>query len=280
VIKAFDTEAERIAPIYARSLSETLIPLALNSTIASCENVLQQKTLADARPLTAKSFQAALELSTKSAGIDSTNMSTNVHLQTESIDETRTKVLQLSAAFRMVERQGSHFSDMLTSTATGIGALFTSSNSSEANNALATLLKDIGSQAIAGIQGLLLAAEAQAAVKGVLTFGAALLEDAPLLAAAYLALEGAKGYINSLDTGGVVIGDQLIQAHDRETVIPFDKAPSFFAEAVNRGAAVNTVRDIYRPERTATTTSYIRIGFSELRNALTRNDTVSSIRSL
>jgi len=114
-------------------------------------------------------------------------------------------------------------------------------------------LKQVGSLAITFAEGMIMVSEGVSLAQAIMSGGLTLLKDAPLLALAGIALEGARAYINSLDAGGVLRSDQMIMAHADETIIPFDKAPEFFAEAVNAGAGGQRVS--YRPPYTPPTTT-------------------------
>lgn len=125
------------------------------------------------------------------------------------------------------------------------------------------LLKSILNATIDAVEAEILAAEAFSAAKGIFTGGISLITDAPLLLLALTAAEGARALVNSLDTGGVLKQDQLIMAHKDETVIPFDKAPAFFAEAVNKGAGSGgRGRQPYRPSRPTRTKGSVDVKLS------------------
>jgi TP901 family phage tail tape measure protein len=138
-----------------------------------------------------------------------------------------------------------------------IGMAFSVKDPQKAAESWKALGKSVLNSVIGTVQGLILASDTAAIAKGITTFGWSLIADLPALAAAYVGLEGLKGYVNSLDVGGVLKKDQMILAHKNETVIPFEKAPAFFAEAVNQGAGSGRQQPVYRapawraPERIA-----------------------------
>ncbi|MAT39247.1 MAG: hypothetical protein CL946_06560 [Ectothiorhodospiraceae bacterium] len=160
------------------------------------------------------------------------------------------------------------FANALLDSGDALGAFFGAGDVQGQQEALKSLLKSVANDFITAAQAEIAAGTALSLVKGIFTGGVSLAADTALLASAVVALEAAKGYIASLDSGGVVMGDQLIMAHDRETVIPFDKAPAFFAEAVNRGAGrgANT-RTPYRPDRPQRTTGRVNIHVSNFNRA-------------
>lgn len=69
-------------------------------------------------------------------------------------------------------------------------------------DAFKSFLKSIANTFLTFVQALVLGADAAMLAKGITTFGLSLLKDAPLKAAALIALEGAKGIVDGLYTGG------------------------------------------------------------------------------
>jgi hypothetical protein len=271
--RALNAEALRLMPELSASIAETLLPLALDTTVHAAESALRETE----SPSPARESKSE---SSRKSGRSDIKRNIALDVDTQELIAAATAVESLELAFDAVIIKGGQLDNMLQTTATGLGELMVASDAESAKESFGSLLKDIGNQAISGVQAMLLAAEAQSAVKGVLSFGATLITDAPLIAAAYVALEAAKSYVNSLDSGGVVLGDQLIMAHDRETVIPFDRAPAFFAEAVNQGAASrDSSRSVYRPEATSSTAARVRVSFGDMRSALRRNEIRQSRRT-
>lgn len=126
---------------------------------------------------------------------------------------------------------------------------WTSTNDAIAGSALATagalgqmfsgdlegtsLLKQIAEAAIGIAQTLILAADAALVAKGISTWGVSLIQDAPLIAAAYGALEILKGYVSTLEFASgtpQVPRDQIAKIHKDEMIIP-----ATFAEAIRSG---------------------------------------------
>lgn len=85
-------------------------------------------------------------------------------------------------------------------------------------------LKSIVNSFITSIQAMILAASAALLAKGITTFGISLIADSPMLAAAWLALEAAKGVIAGFSTGGLFRGaggvdNNLIAVTDNEYIV-------------------------------------------------------------
>lgn len=184
-------------------------------------------------------------------------------------------IKQLDKDLSAAEARSQQFGEIAVQTFGGIGAAL-GAGADDAGEAWKNLLKSVGTSFISMVQGMLLASEAASAAKAVTSFGITLITDAPLIAGAYLALEGAKAYINSLDTGGVLKTDQLIMAHKDETVIPFREAPKFFAEAVNQGAGAPkaTYRQPFKPQPRTTTRGAVRVYYDSFRS-VQRADTLN-----
>jgi hypothetical protein len=84
------------------------------------------------------------------------------------------------------------------------GALTTEGGT--AGSALKALLKNLLNQLLTYVETKIILAKVSAAADAVLSGGLTLLKDAPLLAIAIAALEGARAYVNSFHTGGAVTG--------------------------------------------------------------------------
>jgi len=111
-----------------------------------------------------------------------------------------------------------------------VADLFTSAFSG-GGDALTGVLKQMGNMFITFVEGAILAGSAFASVSAILTAGISAIKDAPLLAAAIIALEAGRGYINSLAVGTTnVPHDQLAMVHRGESVIP-----RTFNEGIQRG---------------------------------------------
>ncbi len=98
---------------------------------------------------------------------------------------------------------------MLDSTVQGvgesIGGFFT--GLAQGNpDAFKQFLKSIVNTFLTSIQAMILGAKAASGAKAIGSFGLTLITDAPLLAAAWLALEAAKGIVQGLNKGGTVQG--------------------------------------------------------------------------
>lgn len=272
--RELSVEAARLMPELSRDIAQSILPLAATLTTEKAQELYTDASRASSIQ------QSARTLDTGSTQGPSIGGSVSIDADSKELRTLADALDNVGESFDAVVVKGGALDDMLKSTTAGISHFIGASDSDAAKKAFGALLKDLGTQAISGVQAMLLAAEAQSAVKGVLSFGTSLAVDAPLIAAAYVALEGAKAYINSLDTGGVVVGDQMIMAHDRETVIPYEKAPAFFAEAVNRGAgARDTFRSVYRPTEPTSTAASVRVSFGDMRGAIRQAEIRQARRS-
>lgn len=91
----------------------------------------------------------------------------------------------------------------ISSVTGGLGTLFGAMTSgAKSTDAFKAFMKGIVGTFITSIQAMLLASNAAVLAKGITTFGISLLTDAPMLAAGWLALEAAKGFIGALEKGG------------------------------------------------------------------------------
>ena len=70
-----------------------------------------------------------------------------------------------------------------------------------------SFMKNIVSTFLSSVQAMILGANAALIAKGITTFGISLIADAPMLAAAWVALEAAKGFVGGFATGGYVSGN-------------------------------------------------------------------------
>lgn len=97
------------------------------------------------------------------------------------------------------------FDETLQGVGQNIGSFFT--GLAQGNpDAFKQFLKSIVNTFITSIQAMILASKAAAGAKAIGSFGLSLIKDAPLLAAAWVALEAAKGIIQGLNKGGAVQG--------------------------------------------------------------------------
>jgi len=71
-------------------------------------------------------------------------------------------------------------------------------------SAFVQFVKSIATAFISSVQAMILASNAALFAKGITTFGISLISDAPLLAAAWVALEAAKGFIGGFADGGII----------------------------------------------------------------------------
>ena len=133
-------------------------------------------------------------------------------------------------------------------------------------DALKSILKAIGNQIITFVEGAILAAEGFSLAEGILSAGATLIKDAPLLAGALIALEAGRGILNSLDVGGYLREDQMIRAHADETVIPLRQVPSIWAETIDRagGGARTTTRAPYHVPTAAEMRGSVSVSYDNL----------------
>ena len=69
-----------------------------------------------------------------------------------------------------------------------------------------TFMKNIVTTFLTSIQAMVLGAAAAMSAKAITSFGISLFADAPLLAAAWVALEAAKGFVGGFATGGLIGG--------------------------------------------------------------------------
>lgn len=90
--------------------------------------------------------------------------------------------------------------------ASGISGLFEGLIAGDTVDALKGFLKNIVNAFITSVQAMIFAAGGAAAAKGITTFGLSLITDLPELAAAWVALEAAKGVISGFAQGGYVSG--------------------------------------------------------------------------
>ncbi len=86
-----------------------------------------------------------------------------------------------------------------------IGGFFTALAKGD-SGAFRQFMKSIVTTFLTSVQAMILGSKAAAAAKSIGTFGLSLITDAPLLAAAWVALEAAKGFIQGLNKGGMVQG--------------------------------------------------------------------------
>lgn len=110
----------------------------------------------------------------------------------ESIGLLRSQIIALGAIDGVVNG--------LTSSFGGLFAAFVPPQG--ADTPLKNFLKSVVNSIISAVQASILAATGFSAAQSVLTFGISLLKDAPLLAAALVALEAAKGFVNGFKLGG------------------------------------------------------------------------------
>lgn len=105
------------------------------------------------------------------------------------------------------------------------------------------LLKQIAQQAIGIVQTLVLAADASLVAKGITTFGASLITDAPMIALAYAGLEALKAYVGTLEfeQGAYNIPRDLhgVTVHAGETILPKPFAEDFRAVMQGQGRKSN-----------------------------------------
>ena len=97
------------------------------------------------------------------------------------------------------------FDETIQGVGQNIGSFFT--GLAQGNpDAFKSFLKSIVNTFITSVQAMIFAAKGAAAAKGITSFGLSLITDLPALAAAWLALEAAKGIIQGLNKGGQVQG--------------------------------------------------------------------------
>ena len=133
---------------------------------------------------------------------------TTVELMT--YEEMRLASLQaMWEAYWENQREGaSQWKDVWNNTIQAVGSgmsgLFAGfvSETQTAGDAMKTFLKNVVNTFITSVQAMVIAAAAAAGAKGITSFGLTMITDAPLLAAAWLSLEAAKGVISGLAKGG------------------------------------------------------------------------------
>lgn len=95
------------------------------------------------------------------------------------------------------------WSNTISSITGNLGTLFGAlANGGDSGEAFKGFMKGIVGTFITSIQAMLIASNAALLAKGITSFGITLLTDAPMLAAGWLALEAAKGFIGALEKGG------------------------------------------------------------------------------
>ena len=134
-------------------------------------------------------------------------------------------------------------------------------------DSMKTMLQAIANSVIDFLEAEYVAAGAAVAIRALLTGGFSLAWDTSGFLAAGLALEAARGAINSLDVGGMLKTDQLIQAHADETVIPYDNIPDIWARVIEKtggSAAPSKFRQTYRAPEQQPMNGTMKISYQSL----------------
>lgn len=204
---------------------------------------------------TAKAAQDALtdglNIGTKDIKTPDVNISAQLVPDTGNLrpdlGKAKTELDVFTAELLTSERAVAAWNTAITASFAGLGSMI-AGNGEAAIDAWKGTLKNMLNLAIDVVEKKFLIGKAASIVDAIINPASAAV-NIPLLLAGTAALEAARGAINSLDVGGVIKSDQLIMAHQDETIIPFDKAPAFFASAVNQGAGQKSgaTREVYRP---------------------------------
>lgn len=164
----------------------------------------------------------------------------SIESMTESVDEFSEALIKLSeedmnrlpeAATRIWFNTKDSF-DLIAGSASalgkGFGEMFTGQE-----DGIKEAMKSILGAIITSVEGMVLAAGAAAAAKGVLSWGFSSLSDIPLMAAAMIGLEAARAMVNSFEVGALNIPqNQLALVHQGEMIVP-----RTFAESIRAGDA-------------------------------------------
>lgn len=155
-------------------------------------------------------------------------------------DEGAVTIQELPGQVELMNQELSQNADIVNRMIVGYGSLgltigsvadvFSTAFSGGAD-ALTAVLKQIGGMLITFVEGSVLAGSAYASVSALFSAGLSAIKDVPLLTAAIVALESARGFINSLAVGTTSVPfDQVAQIHKGEAVIP-----RTFNEGIQRG---------------------------------------------
>ena len=156
---------------------------------------------------------------------------------TQSIAQLKVQLVGMGALSGLVNGLSNSFNGLFASLVPPQGA----------DSPLKQFLKSVVNSIINAVEASILAAEGFAAASSVLSFGLSLIKDAPLLAAALVALEAAKGFIGGFAEGGYTgSGGKYHPAgvvHAGEYVVPAHMSSIFpMLEAMRTGSNSKSVQ--------------------------------------